>query len=123
MVSIVTLSIVFGIIVSAAIFNKNLKYVSFIRGCYYIPVAVSIVVMTVTWSFLFSPAEGLINFIVGSFGTAPINWLGDANLVMPIIIFVTFVSNIGQVIVLYVAAMVGIPDALSKRPRSTERGR
>lgn len=111
-VVIVTLSVVVGVIISAAIFDKNMKYVSFIRGCYYIPVAVSMVVMTVTWSFLFSSANGLINYIVGLFGGAPINWLGNARLVMPIIIFVTFVSNIGQVIVLYVASMVGIPNEL-----------
>lgn len=111
-VCIVTLSVVVGIIVAAAIFDKKPKFVSFIRGCYYIPVAVSMVVMAVTWSFLFSTANGLINYIVTSFGGAGINWLGDAKIVMPIIIFVTFVSNVGQVIVLYVAAMIGIPVEL-----------
>ena len=110
--TIVTLSVVIGIIISAAIFDKRLGYVSFIRSCYYIPVAVSMTVMAVTWSFLFSTANGLINYLIGLTGHAPINWLGDAKLVMPIIIFVTFVSNVGQVIVLYVAAMIGIPNDL-----------
>lgn len=111
-VAIVSLSVAVGIIVSAAIFDKRKGYVSFIRACYYIPVAVSMVVMTVTWSFLFSSANGLINYLIGLAGHAPINWLGDAKLVMPIIIFVTFVSNVGQVIVLYVASMIGIPNDL-----------
>ena len=112
-VAIVALSVVVGVVVSAAIFDKNPKFVSFIRGCYYIPVAVSMAVMAVTWSFLFSTANGLINYIVMAFGGPRVNWLGNAKIVMPIIIFVTFVSNVGQVIVLYVAAMVGIsPDLL-----------
>lgn len=110
--TIVTLSVVIGIIISAAIFDKPMAYVSFIRSCYYIPVAVSMTVMAVTWSFLFSTANGLINYLIGLAGSPPINWLGDAKLVMPIIIFVTFVSNVGQVIVLYVAAMIGIPNDL-----------
>ena len=112
-VAIVTLSVVIGVIVSVSIFDKNPKFVSFIRGCYYIPVAVSMAVMAVTWSFLFSTANGLINYIITALGGERVNWLGNSKLVMPIIIFVTFVSNVGQVIVLYVAAMVGIsPDLI-----------
>ena len=111
-VTIVTLSVGIGIIISATIFDKPMGYVSFIRSCYYIPVAVSMTVMAVTWSFLFSSANGLINYLIGLAGYPPVNWLGNAKLVMPIIIFVTFVSNVGQVIVLYVAAMIGIPGDL-----------
>lgn len=109
-IAIVVLSVVVGVIVSAAIFDKNPKFVAFIRGCYYLPVIVSMVVMAVTWSFLFSTANGLINYIITALGGARVNWLGDAKLVMPIIVFVTFVSNVGQVIVLYIAAMVGISN-------------
>ena len=108
-ICIVTLTVVVGIGVSALIFDKNPKFVSFIRACYYIPVAVSMTVMAVTWSFLFGAANGLINYLISLVGMGPVTWLGDAKLVMPIIIFVTFVSNVGQAIVLYVAAMVGIP--------------
>ena len=108
-IAIVTLSVVIGVVISAAVFDKKPAFVSFIRGAYYIPVAVSMAVMAVTWSFLFSTANGLINYIITYFGGPRINWLGDSKLVMPIIIFVTFVSNVGQVIVLYIAAMIGIP--------------
>jgi multiple sugar transport system permease protein len=111
-ITIVILSVVFGIIVSAAVFEKSNRYISFIRGCYYIPVVVSMVVMSVVWKFLFTPASGLINYILGLFGIEPVNFLGDPNLVMPIIIFVTFVSLIGTVIILYIAAMIGIPKEL-----------
>lgn len=111
-VSISALSIVAGIIVSAAIFDKSPRYISLVRTCYYLPVAVSMVVMSSIWSFLFNPASGLINYLIGLLGYEPVNWFGNPNLVMPIIIFVTFVSRIGQVIVLYVAAMIGIPNDL-----------
>ncbi len=111
-IAIVALSVGIGVVISAVIFDKNSKLVSFVRTCYYIPVVVSMVVMSVTWSFLFSTSNGLINYIITSLGGERVNWLGNPKTVMPIIIFVTFVSNVGQVIVLYVASMVGISPTL-----------
>lgn len=107
-VCIVVLAVGLGLVVSAAIFDKAGGYVSFVRACYYIPIAVSMTVMTVVWNFLLNPSLGLVNYLLGKASVGPINFLGDVNWVMPIIIFVTFVSNIGQVIVLYVASMVSI---------------
>src|SRR5947207_2707411 len=49
-VCIVALTVIFALFVAAAIFDKNAKYVSFIRGSYYIPVLVSMVVMSMVWS-------------------------------------------------------------------------
>lgn len=111
-VSIVALSVIFGIFVSWVIFDRKPGLISFIRSCFYIPVVVSIVVMSVIWKFMFSTSNGLINYLLSVCNLGSINFLGDASLVMPIIIFVTFVSTVGQVIVMYVAAMIGIPNDL-----------
>ena len=111
-IAIVALSVGLGVIISATIFDKSSRLVSFVRTCYYIPVVVSMVVMSVTWSFLFSTSNGLINYLLTTAGGPRVNWLGNPKTVMPIIVFVTFVSNVGQVIVLYIAAMVGISPTL-----------
>jgi multiple sugar transport system permease protein len=95
--------------VASAIFDKNAKYVSFIRGSYYIPVMVSMVVMSMVWSFLLNPANGLIPFAARKLEIASVNFLGDTSLVLPVIIFVTFATNVGQAIILYIAAMIGVP--------------
>ena len=108
-VAIVTLTIVFGIFVASAIYDKNSKYVSLIRGCYYLPVMVSMVIMSMIWNFLLNPANGLINYFFQVFGVHNVNLLGDKNYVIPIIIFVTFVGNVGQAIILYIASMIGVP--------------
>ncbi|WP_071459187.1 carbohydrate ABC transporter permease [Bacillus massilinigeriensis] len=108
-VCIVALTVVFAIFVASAIFDKNAKYVSFIRGSYYIPVMVSMVVMSMVWSFLLNPANGLIPFAARQLEMVSVNFLGDKSLVLPVIIFITFATNIGQAIILYVAAMIGVP--------------
>ena len=108
-VFIVALTVGFALFVSATIFDKNAKYVSFIRGAYYIPVMVSMVVMSMIWSFLLNPANGLIPFMARELEIASVNFLGDTRLVLPVIIFVTFATNVGQAIILYIASMIGVP--------------
>lgn len=110
-VFIVALTVVFAMFVASAIFDKNAKYVSVIRGAYYIPVMVSMVVMSMIWSFLLNPANGLIPFVARKMEMS-VNFLGDTNWVLPVIIFVTFATNVGQAIILYIASMIGVPKEL-----------
>lgn len=111
-VFIVILTVGFALFVASAIFDKNAKYVSFIRGSYYIPVMVSMVVMSMVWSFLLNPANGLISYFARDMGLGTVNLLGNPKTVMPVIIFVTFATNVGQAIILYIAAMIGVPKDL-----------
>ena len=110
-VFIVALTVIFAMFVASAIFDKNAKYVSIIRGAYYIPVMVSMVVMSMIWSFLLNPANGLIPFVARKMEMS-VNFLGDTNWVLPVIIFVTFATNVGQAIILYIASMIGVPKEL-----------
>lgn len=111
-VSIVALTVIFALFVASAIFDKNARYVSVIRGSYYVPVMVSMVVMSMIWSFLLNPANGLIPYITRELGMGHINLLGNSRTVLPVIIFVTFAGNVGQAIILYVASMIGVPKDL-----------
>ncbi len=107
-VCIVALTLLFALFVASAIFDKNSRYVSFIRGAYYIPIMVSMVVMSMVWNFLLNPAVGLIPYLLSDTAMAGTNFFGDRFLVLPTIIFITFTTNVGQAIILYIAAMIGI---------------
>ncbi|MBY9078624.1 sugar ABC transporter permease [Paenibacillus sp. HN-1] len=111
-VFIVLLTVVFAMFVASAVFDKNARYVSFIRGSYYVPVMVSMVVMSMVWSFLLNPANGLISYFYREAGFGNINLLGNKTTVMPVIIFVTFATNVGQAIILYIASMIGVSKEL-----------
>ena len=111
-VFIVLLTVLFSLFVSASVFDKNSKYVSFIRGSYYIPVMVSMVVMSMIWNFLLNPATGLISYLLVKGGLSPVNFLGDKSWVKPVIIFITFTTNVGQAIILYIASMIGLPQTV-----------
>lgn len=109
-IGIVFLTIVFGLFVATTVYDKNPRYISFIRGSYYLPVMVSMVVMSMVWNFLLNPANGLITYLFNEIGIKNVSLLGNAKIVMYTIIFVTFVGNVGQSIILYIAAMIGIPS-------------
>ncbi|HHV82924.1 carbohydrate ABC transporter permease [Tepidanaerobacter syntrophicus] len=111
-VCIVALTVVFALFVASAVFDKDARYVSFIRGSYYIPVMVSMVVMSMIWSFLLNPANGLIPYLARQAGLPVVNFLGNRALVKPVIIFITFTTNVGQAIILYIAAMIGVPKEI-----------
>lgn len=110
-VAIVLLTIIFALFVSTTVYDKNARYVSFIRGSYYLPVMVSMVVMSIVWNFLLNPSNGLVSYVFQQMGAGHVNLLGNPKTVMLIIVFVTFVGNVGQAIILYLATMIGIsPD-------------
>lgn len=121
-VFIVALTVVFAMFVASAIFDKNAKYVSVIRGAYYIPVMVSMVVMSMIWSFLLNPANGLIPYVARKMEMS-VNFLGDTSWVLPVIIFVTFATNVGQAIILYIASMIGVPKELFEAAEVDGAGR
>ena len=108
-VAIVLLTIVFALFVSTTVFDKSQKYISFIRTSYYLPVMVSMLVMSIIWKMLLNPANGAVTWLLGQIGIENINLLGNETMVMPVIIFVTFVGNVGQAILIYLATMIGIP--------------
>lgn len=108
-IAIVLLTIIFALFVSTSVFDKNQKYLSFIRTSYYLPVMVSMLVMSIIWKMLLNPANGAVTWLLGQIGFNNVNLLGNEATVMPVIIFVTFVGNVGQAILIYLATMIGIP--------------
>lgn len=109
LVVVVTIcTLVFGMLISVAIFDKNSHYVSFVRSCYYLPIIVSTVVMSMVWKFLLNPANGLVNYLLKQAGSDITNPLGNKDLVLWIIAFVTIIASVGQAVIMYVATMGGV---------------
>ena len=74
-IGIVFLTIIFGLFVATTVYDKNPRYISFIRGSYYLPVMVSMVVMSMVWNFLLNPANGLITYLFNEIGIKNVSLL------------------------------------------------
>jgi raffinose/stachyose/melibiose transport system permease protein len=82
-----------------------------LRTFYYLPNVISTVALAMVWIAMFSPQYGPINAILGRFGFAAKNWLGDPATALGSIIGQT-VLYIGYFMIIILAAAMDIPIEL-----------
>lgn len=90
---------------------------AFFRTVYFTPVVTTLVAVAVVWRALYHPRYGLLNAALATVGLAPIDWLGDPNWAMPAIILLGIWKNFGLAMVVFIAALQGIPLSLYEAAR------
>ncbi len=106
----VPLKLAFALFI-AYILNYKIKGVNLFRTAYYIPsILGGSVAIAVLWKALFRD-EGLINAFLGIFGVQGPNWLSDTNYAL-FIISLLRVWQFGSAMVLFLAALKGVPQDL-----------
>lgn len=106
-----------GFFIASSVFDKRSRYVTFVRGSYYIPTIISMVVYGTIWKWMLNPSFGVIYYILGKLGFENLNWLGDSRYVLYVLIALICIMNMGQAIMLYIAAMQGIDATLFESAR------
>jgi len=100
----------------AVLINQKLKFVNFFRTIYFSPVAITMVVVSVVWAFLYeASANGTINQFVHfiSFGLiGPQDWLGNHKLAFPAIMLLSIWQGVGFQMVIFLAGLQEIPYSL-----------
>ena len=89
----------------------------FFRTALFAPVVTTVVAVAVIWKYLFHTRYGLINWTLGQFGIAPIDWLGDPHYAMPAIIIFAVWKNFGYNMIILLAGLQGIPQDLYEAAR------
>jgi multiple sugar transport system permease protein len=79
------------------------------RVGFYLPVVTSIVAIAVVWRFLLDPSAGLVNNLLAQVGISGPNWLGDTRTSLASIIVMAAWRNFGFLMVIFLAALQGIP--------------
>ena len=104
---------VVGALLLAVALNQGIgKLRSLFRVGYYLPVVTSIVAIAVIWRYLLEPDVGLLNTLLGKIGIEGHNWLGDPNTTMPSIIALGVWRNVGQSMVIFLAALQTVDPQL-----------
>ena len=106
----VALHIVFGVLL-ALMLNQNLRGMSFYRTIYYLPAVVSGVAVAYMWIWVLNKEAGILNTGLSYVGITGPNWLFNYELVLPAFILMSMWS-LGGGMVLYLAALQGVPTAL-----------
>lgn len=106
--------IVLGSLGLAVLVNRHLPGIHLLRGAYYTPVLVSLVVAAIAFRWLYAE-NGLINGWLGALlGPAftPIGFLTSPALALPSVMLVTFWKGLGYYMVIFLAGLQGIPSEL-----------
>ncbi len=106
--------IVLGSLALAVLLNRSLPGIHFLRGAFYTPVLVSIVVAAIAFRWLYAE-NGLINGWLSAFvGTdfVPIGFLTNPFLALPAVMLVTLWKGLGYYMVIFLAGLQGIPKEL-----------
>ena len=99
----------------ALLINQKLKHINVFRAIYFMPVVVSIVVVSLLWKFIYSPGDGLLNNFLGaiSFGAfEPHDWLGDSSTALGSIIAMSIWQGVGFHMVIWLAGLQSISPTL-----------
>ena len=96
----------FSSILLAIAVNRRLRGIAWFRAAYYLPVITSIVVVGLLWRWLYEQ-DGIINYMLLSLGLIerPISWLGNPDLALYSVMFVTFWKGLGYYMVIYLAGL------------------
>jgi multiple sugar transport system permease protein len=105
----VPLTLVLSLLLATAL-NAAIRGRTFLRVSYFIPYISASVAVVAVWLYLFSN-NGMVNQLLGPLAPDP-SWLVNSKLAMPLIaLFVTW-KQLGFFILLYLAALQGVPKEL-----------
>ena len=99
----------------AVIVNQRTAGVNIFRTIYFMPVVVSMVVVSILWRFIYDGQNGLLNSILGfiTFGNfEPIDWIGNPSTAMLAIIAMSIWQGVGFQMVIWLAGLQTIPGVL-----------
>ena len=106
--------------------TRGLRGSDFYRVVSFFPYVIPAIVIGIMWGRIYDPSSGILNGMLTRLGVesaASFPWLGDERTAMPATIFVIVWSFVGFYMVLFVAAIKGIPAEIFEAARIDGAGR
>ncbi len=112
-VIVVTAQIVLALFIAGLLQPLPARTQTFYRALFYLPLVNSAILVAMVWRWIFNPNPyGLANALLALLGFEPHRWIGSSDEAMAAVILSTVLIIPGGGVVLYSAAMGGIPKEL-----------
>ncbi|MGW4735323.1 carbohydrate ABC transporter permease [Streptomyces shenzhenensis] len=96
----------------AAVISTVRRGAGVYRFLVYLPVVIPPVVAILLWKWFYDPGSGLFNSALGLVGLGPYSWLESSGSAMLSLVLEATWAGMGGAVLIYLAAMVGIPGEL-----------
>jgi len=93
----------------AMLLAQKIRGVGIWRTIYFLPSVVSIVAISVLWSYVFNPQYGIVNSLLDMIGIEGPGWYTSETWAMPTIVLISW-WMVGTQIIIYLAGLKGIPQ-------------
>lgn len=96
-------------VVLAVVLNQNLRFKTFYRVSYFMPVVTSVMVIAALFVELYAP-QGLLNDLMGLFDSKGRHWLKDPDWALPSIMIMNVWASFGFYCLMLLAGLQNIPE-------------
>jgi ABC-type sugar transport system permease subunit len=105
---VVVLTLALSLLAALAL-EKKLFGGSVFETLYFLPFVIPLVPISLAWKWIYDPANGILNYVVGWFGIEKQGWLINESLALPSIMFVTIWHRIGYNLIIFIVGLRAIP--------------
>lgn len=97
----------------AVLLNQPIRGRNIFRTVYFFPYVASLVAVAAVWNMLFFPSAGPVNELLRTLGVEnPPRWSASIDWAMPTVVMASVWKGMGYYMVIYLAALQGIPAIL-----------
>ena len=98
--------------VAAVVFPLGRIAQSFLRFACYVPVIAGSVCLAMVWLWILDDHHGLLNYLCNALFGINVDWLGRTDTALPSLAVVVISWSLGQPIIIFLAALAGMPPEL-----------
>lgn len=114
---ILPVTVVLSLWISKILSTRGKKLNAFAKAVFYLPSVTNQVTLVIVWNFLFSPTFGLVAGLFRMAGLTPVSWFDSPKTAIPLLALLICTYGLGQPVILYTAAINGIPDCYFEAAR------
>lgn len=104
-------------LITAVFLNRQIRFKSFFRVCFFIPVISAPAAVAMVWRWLYNSDFGIINYVLSMIGIEGPNWIGSNKYVLLSIMIVGIWSMVGYNMVILLAGLQDIPGVYYEAAR------
>jgi multiple sugar transport system permease protein len=107
-----TLALVFALLV-----HRRTRTLALVRAALFLPSITSLVAIAIVWQWILNADYGILNWLLGLVGVAPVRWLTSPRTALLSIMILSVWLVVGYQMVLFQAGLAAIPEELYEAAR------